>query len=414
MDGISINPDRLWDTIMETAGFGSTGKRGISRLTLTDADRQMRDWFVGACEAIGCTVTVDDMGNIFARREGKNPSLAPIAMGSHLDTQPPGGRFDGILGVLAGLEVLRTLHDAGRVTHAPFEVIDWTNEEGSRFSPPMLASGVFAGVFDREFAHSREDSRGKRFDEELRRIGYCGPKACGDHRLGAYFELHIEQGPVLEAEDTTIGVVTGVQAQRWYECRVTGRQAHAGTTPMHLRKDALVACARLVELVNEVALSHGPHAVSTVGMVGVRPNSRNVVPGLVDFTVDLRHPEDEVLHDMDKELRQAVDGVAREHEVTIDLKETWASPAMTFDDDCVSIVERAAEGLGYTRCRMVSGAGHDAVYVARVTPTAMVFVPCEGGISHNESENATCEHVAAGANVLLRSVLTRDRDLAAT
>ena len=413
MHGLHINGTRLWDTVAETARFGAAAKGGVSRLTLTDADRQVRDWFVEACESIGCAITVDDMGNIFARRQGNDASLPPIAMGSHLDTQPSGGRFDGILGVLAGLEVLRTLTDTGWVTDAPLEVVNWTNEEGSRFAPSMLASGVFAGVLDRDFAYAREDSEGRRFGEELERIGYRGPGQCGDHRLGAYFELHIEQGPVLEAENVTLGVVTGAQAQRRYEARVIGQPAHAGTTPMHLRQDALLASARIVEEVNAIAVKRAPHAVSTVGMVEVQPNSRNVIPGLVRFSVDFRHPQDEVLRKMDGELRDTVDRVASEAGLKVELEQIWGSPAMTFDNDCVGIVQRAAEDLGHTHRRIVSGAGHDAVYVARVAPTAMVFIPCEGGISHSEVEKTGREQVAAGGDVLLRAVLMCDRRLGA-
>jgi len=394
---------------METAKIGGTAKGGICRLTLTDTDRQVRDWFVRTCESSGCTVIIDEMGNIFARRPGRDKSLPPIAMGSHLDTQPSGGKFDGIVGVLSGLEVLRTLDDAGYTTNAPLEVINWTNEEGSRFNPPMLASGVFAGVFDRDFAYAREDRDGKKFGGELERIGYHGKTKCGHHELGAYFELHIEQGPVLETENKMIGVVTGMQGQEWYEITVLGRESHAGTTPMHLRKDAMLACARMVEAINVIALDHMPLAVSTVGLVDVKPNSRNVIPGSVFFSVDLRHPDDTVLREMDKELKEMVNNVTTGMGLEAKLENIWNSPSMKFDKECVGIVRAAAEDFGCSHRDIVSGAGHDAVYIARVVPTAMIFIPCENGISHNETEKTEPEQVAVGANVLLSTVVTRDK-----
>lgn len=394
---------------METAKIGGTAKGGICRLTLTDSDRQVRDWFVRAGESIGSAVTIDEMGNIFVRQPGKDNSLPPIAMGSHLDTQPSGGKFDGIVGVLSGLEVLRTLNDAGYTTKTPLEVINWTNEEGSRFNPPMLASGVFASVFDRDFAYTREDRDGNKFGEELERIGYRGKTKCGNHKLGAYFELHIEQGPVLEAENKTIGVVTGVQGQRWYDVTVTGRASHAGSTPMNMRQDAIVACARMVEAINKIALNHAPLAVSTVGLVEVKPNSRNVIPGSVFFSVDLRHPNDAMLDEMDKELKVMVNKVAREMGLKVKLENIWNAPSMKFDEVGIGIVRAAAKDLGYRHRDMVSGAGHDAVYIARVAPTAMVFIPCQNGISHNEIEKTEPEHVAAGANVLLHAVIAYDK-----
>ena len=406
---LRVNAERLWNNIMETAKIGGTARGGICRLTLTGSDRRVRDWFVKAGESLDSTVTIDEMGNIFVRRSGKDNSLPPIAIGSHLDTQPSGGKFDGILGVLSGLEVLCTLNDAGYTTNAPLEVINWTNEEGSRFNPPMLASGVFAGVFDRDFAYAREDRDGKKFGEELERIGYRGKTQCGNHKLGAYFELHIEQGPVLEAENKTIGVVTGVQGQRWYDITVTGRESHAGSTPMNMRQDAMVACARMVEAINKIALNHTPLAVSTVGLVEVKPNSRNVIPGSVFFSVDLRHPNDAVLDEMDKELKAMVNKVATDAGLKAKLENIWNSPSMKFDEVCVSVVRAAAEDLSYRHRDMVSGAGHDAVYIARVAPTAMIFIPCENGISHNEIEKTEPEHVAAGANVLLSAVVAYDK-----
>ncbi len=409
MQTLQINSERLWNTIMETAKFGGTAKGGICRLTLTDADRQVRDWFVRECESIGCTVTIDEMGNIFTRRSGKDNSLPPIAMGSHLDTQPSGGKFDGIVGVLSGLEVLRTLNDAGYITNAPLEVVSWTNEEGSRFAPCMLASGVFAGVFERDFAYLLEDREGKRFGEELERIGYHGKAKCGEHKLAAYFELHIEQGPVLETENKMIGVVTGVQAQKWYEILVTGRESHAGSTPMNMRKDAMLACAQMVEGINALALNHAPLAVSTVGLVEVKPNSRNVIPGSVFFSVDLRHPNDTVLQQMDSELKEMVDRVAKDMDIKVKLENIWSSPSIKYDRECISLVHTVAKDSGYSHRDIVSGAGHDAVYISRVAPTSMIFIPCKNGISHNEMEETKPEHVAAGASVLLNTAMACDK-----
>jgi N-carbamoyl-L-amino-acid hydrolase len=409
---LRIDGDRLWDSIMRTASIGGTAKGGINRLTLTDPDRQVRDWFAAACEAAGCRVTIDEMGNMFARRPGLDDSLPPIAIGSHLDTQPTGGKYDGIIGVLAGLEILRTLDDAGLRTHAPIEVVNWTNEEGSRFAPSMLASGVFAGVFELDYAYAREDRAGIRFDDALRGIGYAGAVRCGDHRLGAFFELHIEQGPILEAEGKTIGVVTGVQGMRWYEVTVTGTDSHAGSTPVPLRRDALLATARMIQAVREVAVAHAPDAVGTVGLIEARPNSRNVIPGEVFFTVDLRHPDDAVLAAMEQQVRAAFAHIAEADQVDMAIARTWDSPAVRFDAACVAAVQQAAANQGLSTRPIVSGAGHDAAYISRVAPTAMIFVPCEQGISHNERENAAPSDVTAGANVLLHAVLATDARLA--
>ncbi|HUZ63350.1 MAG TPA: Zn-dependent hydrolase [Acetobacteraceae bacterium] len=409
---LRIDADRLWRSIMETARIGATEKGGIRRLTLTDLDRVARDWFVAACKDAGCTVSIDELGNIFARRPGRNNALPPIAMGSHLDTQPTGGKYDGVIGVLSGLEVLRTLNDAGYETNAPLEVIDWTNEEGSRFAPAMLASGVFAGVFTKDYAYDRQDREGKRFGDELARIGYRGDAPCGNRTLGAFFELHIEQGPILEAEEKTIGIVTGVQGMRWYEATVTGTDCHAGSTPMRLRQDALLAAARMVAAVHDAAMAHAPDAVATVGLIEARPNSRNVIPGEVFFTIDIRHPNDAVLAEMETRIEAALHRLAESAGTTLALARVWDSPAVHFDADCVGAVRRAASDLGYSSRAIVSGAGHDSAYVARVAPTAMIFVPCEKGVSHNELEKAEPEHVTAGANVLLRAVLETDARLA--
>jgi N-carbamoyl-L-amino-acid hydrolase len=410
---LTINPQRLWDQLMETARFGGTAKGGIRRLTLSDEDRQVRDWFKAQCEALGCTVMVDSVGNMFARRPGRNDDLPPIAMGSHLDTQPTGGKFDGVLGVLGALEALRTMVEMGYETNAPVEVVNWTNEEGSRFAPAMLASGVYAGVFTPDFAYAREDREGKRFGDELERIGYRGTEPVGAHKLGALFELHIEQGPILEDEDKVIGVVQGVQGMRWYEVTVTGQDAHTGATPMHLRKNALLGSARMIERVHQIALAHAPAAVGTVGLVEVRPNSRNVVPGEVFFTVDFRHPDEAVLDTMEASFRAALPEVLTPLRLGFKEKRIWNSPAVAFDPDLIDCVRRVAEQAGLPARDMVSGAGHDAAYLARVVPTTMIFVPCLSGISHNESESTTLEECAAGAQVLLDAVLAYDRRFAA-
>ncbi|HEY8381201.1 MAG TPA: Zn-dependent hydrolase [Microvirga sp.] len=411
MQNLTINPQRLWDSLMETARIGGTAKGGICRLTLTDLDREVRDWFRAQCEALGCTVTVDQVGNMFAFKPGRRDML-PIAIGSHLDTQPTGGKFDGILGVLGGLEVVRTLHDLGYETHAPLMLVNWTNEEGSRFAPAMLGSGVYAGVFDRAYADSREDRQGVRFAEAIEAIGYRGEAAPGSVKFGAMFELHIEQGPILEAEAKTVGVVTGVQGMRWYEIELTGREAHTGSTPMHLRANALLGAARVVERVNAIALEHAPSAVGTVGLVEVKPNSRNVIPGHVFFTVDFRHPEDAVLDEMEAKLNAAVPRVAAEIGLEPQIRKVWDSPAVRFDPDCIAAVRSGTEKAGLPSRDMVSGAGHDAAYIARVAPTTMIFVPCEGGLSHNEAESTTLEECAAGAQVLLNAVLEYDRRFA--
>jgi N-carbamoyl-L-amino-acid hydrolase len=409
---VAVNAERLWATIMETARIGATPKGGIKRLTLTDLDREVRDWFRAACEAAGCTVTVDDLGNMFARRPGLDNALPPIAMGSHLDTQPTGGKFDGVIGVLSGLEVIRTLNDLQIETQAPIEVVNWTNEEGSRFAPAMLCSGVFAGVFDRAFADSRTDREGKTFGAELDRIGYRGAEPCGARKFGAHFELHIEQGPILEAEGKTIGIVTGVQGMRWFEVTVTGSESHAGSTPMPLRRDAMLAAARMIEAVNAIALRHGPAGVGTVGLVECRPNSRNVIPGSVFFSVDFRHPSDAQVAEMEQEVRDAVAAIATTAKVEAAIERVWDSPAVRFNQDCIDAVTRAAAAAGYPAREIVSGPGHDSAYVARVAPTSMIFVPCEGGLSHNELEKTEPEQVTAGANVLLRAVLDTDQRFA--
>ena len=309
MQNLKIDAQRLWDTLMETARFGATAKGGIKRLSLSDEDKKVRDWFKAAAEAVGCTVTVDEVGNMFARRPGRIAGLPPLCMGSHLDTQPTGGKFDGTLGVLGALEAMRTLHDSDYETNAPIEIVNWTNEEGARFAPAMLASGTFAGVFTADFARGRADRDGKTFGEELERIGYRGAEKAGGHAIGAMFELHIEQGPILENEDKMIGVVTGVQAMRWYEVTITGQDAHTGATPMHLRRNALLGAARVINAVDAIAHAFAPDAVGTVGLIESKPNSRNVIPGEVFFTIDLRHRDDEGLDRMEARFRETLPAI---------------------------------------------------------------------------------------------------------
>jgi beta-ureidopropionase / N-carbamoyl-L-amino-acid hydrolase len=412
MRNLTTDAERLWGTLMETAAIGATAKGGICRLTLTELDRDVRDWFRSATEKLGCAVTTDDMGVMFARREGQRPDIPPIAIGSHLDTQPTGGKFDGTLGVLAALEVLRTLHQAGYETFAPIEVVNWTNEEGSRFTPPMLASGVFAGVFTHEWAYSRADVASATFGAALDSIGQRGTQRCGDHPLSAFFELHIEQGPILEAEGVDIGAVTGVQGIRWFEVTVTGQDAHTGATPMHLRKNALLGAARIVEAVEAVARAHAPLAVATVGSMQIKPNSPNVVPGEVFLTIDMRHQDAAVLESMERALAPALVAACEPLGLSLASTKIWDQPPVVFDAECVTAVRRSAQTSGYSVRDMVSGAGHDAAYVSRVAPTAMIFVPCRGGVSHNEAEFSSKEQCAAGAQVLLQAVLDYDRWLA--
>ncbi len=410
MPNLQINAQRLWDSLMETARIGATAKGGICRLTLTDLDRQVRDWLKAQCQALGCTVTVDEVGNMFVTRLGKNSKLLPIAIGSHLDTQPTGGKFDGPLGVLAGLEALRTLHDHGHATNAPIELVNWTNEEGARFAPAMLASGVFAGVFTVDYAYGRSDRDGKSFGDELQRIGYRGPEKAGGRKFAGMFELHIEQGPILEHEGRMIGIVQGAQGVRWYDVTVIGQDAHAGAMPMGLRKDALVGAAHMIERIEAIARDI-PDAVGTVGLVENRPNSRNVIPGEVFFSVDFRHPDDKVLDFMEAKLRAALAEILPPLQLTYRESRIWASPPVNFSPELIDCVRVAVETAGFSSRDIVSGAGHDSVYIARVAPTTMIFVPSRGGISHNEAEWTSQEHCAAGAQVLLNAVLEYDRRL---
>ena len=408
---LTINPQRLWDSLMETAVFGGTPKGGIRRLTVSDEDKQVRDWFKVECEKLGCRVDVDEVGNMFATRPGKRSDVLPIAMGSHLDTQPTGGIFDGVLGVLGPLEVMRTLVDMGYDSNAPLMIVNWTNEEGSRFAPAMLCSGVYAGVFMPEFAYSREDRQGIKLGDELQRIGYLGEHKAGAIKFSAMFELHIEQGPILEAENKMIGVVTGVQGMRWYEVTVRGQESHTGATPMGLRKNALLAAARMIEAIHQVGMENLP-GVASVGLIENRPNSRNVVPGEVFFTVDLRHPNEAVLDRMEQAYQQALPIIATELNVELEEKRIWNSPAVRFAPELIQCVRDGVKQAGFSSRDMASGAGHDAAYINRVAPTTMIFVPCLGGISHNEAESTALQECGAGTQVLLNAVLAHDKNFA--
>jgi N-carbamoyl-L-amino-acid hydrolase len=402
---LRINGQRLWDSLMQMAKIGPGVKGGNKRLTLTEEDRQGRDLFKSWCEAAGCSVVVDTMGNMFARRPGTDDSLPPVMVGSHLDTQPTGGKFDGVLGVLSGLELVRSLNDLGIRTKHPIEVVNWTNEEGSRYAPAMIASGVFAGVYDQDYAYRLRDAEGLELGEELKRIGYVGEEPVGRRKAKAFFEFHIEQGPILEAEGVDIGIVTHGQGQRWYDVTFTGFESHAGTTPMPRRRDALLGAAKLVQAVNEIALAHAPTAVGTVGVLKLYPGSRNVIPGSVSMTVDFRHPIDTELSEMKEQLSNAIQAICAELKLSSEVQEVFYYAPVAFDRDCISAVRRAAERLGYSHRDIVSGAGHDACYVARVAPTSMVFCPCVDGISHNEEEDIKPEWAAAGANVLFHAVV---------
>jgi N-carbamoyl-L-amino-acid hydrolase len=390
---------------MEMARIGATEKGGVCRLTLTELDKQGRDLFARWCRDAGCTVSVDKMGNMFARRPGRDQSLPPVGTGSHLDTQPTGGKFDGVYGVLAGLEVLRTLQDHEVETEAPIEVSVWTNEEGARFTPAMVGSGVYAGEFDLEESWAQCDGDGVSLGEALDIIGYKGEQTPGSHRFGAFFEAHIEQGPVLETAGKTIGIVTAVQGMRWYDVTLTGDEVHAGPTPMDRRHDPIVALAELLPRVYRLALDRAPNGRATVANFHTEPESRNTVPGVCRFSVDLRHPDGDELEAMDAGLKAAAAQVAEAHGLGHSVADVWNSPPIAFDAGCVDAVRKGAGIMNYSAMEVVSGAGHDAVYISRTAPTGMIFIPCEDGISHNESENATAGDCAAGANVLLHAML---------
>ena len=402
---LRINGDRLWESLMEMAKIGPGIAGGNNRQTLTDEDAEGRTLFQKWCEAAGCKMGLDQMGNMFATRPGLDPEALPVYVGSHLDTQPTGGKYDGILGVLGGLEIIKTLNDLNIKTKHAIVVTNWTNEEGTRYAPPMLASGVFGGVHTQEWAYDRVDADGKRFGDELVRIGWRGDEKVGERKMHAFFELHIEQGPILEAENKDIGVVTHGQGLSWTEITIIGKDSHTGSTPMHMRKNAGLAMARILENVDEIALSHAPHAVGAAGHIDVYPNSRNVIPGKVVFTVDLRSPELAVIDDMEQRLRSGAKKICDDMGLEVSFEKVGGFDPVTFDEKCVSSIRNAAERMGYSHMNIISGAGHDACWINGVAPSAMVMCPCVDGLSHNEAEDISKEWAVAGADVLMHAVI---------
>lgn len=400
-----VNGARLWDRLMEMAKIGATPAGGCNRQALTDEDKAGRDLFCDWARAAGCEISVDQMGNIWARRPGTDATAAPVVSGSHLDTQPTGGKFDGVYGVLAALEVVDTLNDADIKTKHPIEVLVWTNEEGARFEPAMIGSGVYGGAFSLEQAHATIDKTGKSLGDELTRIGYLGDTPCAPKPIHASFEAHIEQGPILEAEDITVGVVRGVQGMRWFKAHLKGQPVHAGPTPMNMRKDPVRALGKLTTGIYEAAAQEGPDARATFGDILVSPGATNTVPETVVLSIDLRHPDEAIVDRLEAAMRDISKKASLETDVEIEIEDVWRSPAVQFDKDCVESVRSAANLLGIAKLEMVSGAGHDSVYLSRVAPTSMIFVPCKDGISHNEAEDADPAHLENGANVLLHAVL---------
>ncbi|MEM0935675.1 MAG: Zn-dependent hydrolase [Pseudomonadota bacterium] len=404
-ENLKIDGGRLWDSLMEMSKIGPGIAGGNNRQTVTDADAEGRALFQSWCEAAGCAMGVDRMGTMFARREGTDPDALPVYVGSHLDTQPTGGKYDGVLGVLGGLEIIRSMNDLGIRTKHPIVVTNWTNEEGTRFAPAMLASGVFAGMHDLDWAYAREDADGKTFGAELDRIGWKGEEEVGARDMHAFFELHIEQGPILEAEETEIGVVTHGQGLWWLEVRLIGKESHTGSTPMNMRVNAGLGMARITEAVHRIAMAHQPDAVGAVGQANVYPNSRNVIPGKAVFTIDFRSPDLEKLTAMRARLEKEAAGIAADLGLGIEIEPVGHFDPVTFDEGCVTAVRSAAERLGYSHRDIISGAGHDACWINRVAPTAMVMCPCVDGLSHNEAEEITPEWAEKGANVLFHAVV---------
>lgn len=404
-ENLRINGERLWDSLMEMAKIGPGIAGGNNRQTVTDEDSEGRHLFKKWCESAGMSMGVDTMGNMFARREGTDADALPVYVGSHLDTQPTGGKYDGVLGVLGGLEIIRTLNDLDIKTKHPIVVTNWTNEEGTRFAPAMLSSGVFAGLHEQDWAYARKDADGKTFGDELKRIGWQGDEKVGARKMHAMFELHIEQGPILESEGKDIGVVTHGQGLSWTEITVIGKESHTGSTPMPMRKNAGLAMARILEKVEEIAMSHAPHAVGAAGHINVYPNSRNVIPGKAVFTVDFRSPDIDVITDMEKRLKVDAQKIADDMGMEISFEKVGGFDPVTFDEGCVTAVRNAAERLGYSHMNLISGAGHDACWINRVAPTAMVMCPCVDGLSHNEAEEISREWATAGTDVLLHAVV---------
>jgi N-carbamoyl-L-amino-acid hydrolase len=390
---------------MEMAKIGPGVAGGNNRQTLTDADAEGRRLFKRWCDGAGLAMGVDAMGTMFATRAGEDPDALPVYVGSHLDTQPTGGKYDGVLGVLGGLEVVRSLNDLGIKTKHPIVVTNWTNEEGARFAPAMMASGVFAGVLDQADVYEHVDKNGKKFGEELERIGWKGTEKVGERKIHAFFELHIEQGPILEDEGIDIGVVTHGQGLKWLQVTLTGKEAHTGSTPMPKRRNAGLGMARVIELVHEIAMDYQPDAVGAVGHMEVYPNSRNIIAGRTVFTIDIRSPEKEVLDAMDGRIREGIDTICDALDIKYKIEQVGHFDPVTFDPGCVKAVRDAAERLGYTHRNIVSGAGHDACWINRVAPTAMVMCPCVDGLSHNEAEEITKEWASAGADVLFHAVV---------
>ena len=402
---LKINGDRLWDSLMEMAKIGPGIAGGNNRQTLTDEDGEGRKLFQTWCDAAGCSMGVDTLGNMFARREGTDPDALPVYVGSHLDTQPTGGKYDGVLGVLGALEIIRTLNDLGIKTKHPIVATNWTNEEGTRFAPAMLASGVFAGVHDQAWAEDRTDAEGKKFGAELDRIGWRGDEPVGARKMHAFFELHIEQGPILEAEGKDIGVVTHGQGLSWTQVTIHGKDSHTGSTPMPMRKNAGLAMARVLEKVEEIALSHAPDAVGAAGHIDIYPNSRNVIPGKAVFTVDFRSPDKDVIADMVTRMKAAAQQICDDMGMDVEFEVVGGFDPVTFDEGCVSALRNAAERLGYSHRDLISGAGHDACWINRVAPAAMVMCPCVDGLSHNEAEEISKDWATAGTDVLMHAVV---------
>jgi N-carbamoyl-L-amino-acid hydrolase len=405
INALRTDSDRLWGALMEMATLGATAKGGVNRQALTDLERRGRDLFIQWCRAEGCTIRIDNIGNIFARREGSDPSAKAVMAGSHLDSQPTGGKYDGCFGVLSGLEVIRTLNQHNITTRSPVEVVAWTNEEGCRFPPCMMGSGVFAGELDFDAMMARTDADGVKVSDALDAIDYRGSDRVSPSEISAYFEPHIEQGPILEDTDTTIGVVIGGLGQKWFDLTLTGLEAHAGPTPMHLRRDAMMGAAEVTQALNRIAFEHQPHGRGTVGCMALHPGSRNVIPGQVKMTLDMRHWEPEALEAMGQAVSAAVEEICQRHGLDYQLEPTANFAPEFFDKDCVDAVRQSADKLALSHMDIISGAGHDAMFVGRVAPAAMIFIPCKDGISHNEIESAKPEHVHAGANVLLHAVL---------
>ncbi len=404
-ENLKINGDRLWNSLMEMAKIGPGVAGGNNRQTVTDEDGEGRHLFQSWCTAAGMTMGLDQMGNMFAHRAGTDADALPVYVGSHLDTQPTGGKYDGVLGVLSGLEIIRTLNDLNIQTKHPIVVTNFTNEEGTRYAPALLSSGVFVGIHTQEWAYEREDANGLKFGAELERIGWKGDEEVGARKMHAFFELHIEQGPILEAEAMEVGVVTHGQGLSWTQVTITGRESHTGSTPMPMRKNAGLGMARVLELVDEIAWSHKPHAVGAAGHIDVYPNSRNVIPGKVVFTIDFRSPERAIIEDMNARLRRGAQKICDEMGLEVTFEKVGGFDPVEFDAGCVSAVRNAAERLGYSHRDLISGAGHDACLINRVAPTAMVMCPCVDGLSHNEAEEISKDWAVAGTDVLLHAVL---------